>query len=178
MHRPSANKPASERRKRQSSSWLAVVRTYQECNRRYAQLLQAFDLTIAQFDVLTAIHQLGDRAIPKVIAQELLVTRGNITGVLHRLQDRNLLRTYGQAHDGRSYVCELTSSGTALLKSARSAAAMFIDQQLAPFSDSELRDTEKQMNRMRRHLETIDPQAIANRAIAIRGDKQEKVGKE
>ena len=39
-----------QRSKLETTSWLAVVRAYQECNRRYAQLLKGFDLTIPQFD--------------------------------------------------------------------------------------------------------------------------------
>ena len=74
----------SERQQLEASSWFAVVRAYQECNRRYAQMLEHFDLTIPQFDVLTAIRRLP-AATPKQIADELVVTRGNISGLLQRL---------------------------------------------------------------------------------------------
>lgn len=150
------------RQKLQASSWFAVVRAYQECNRRYARLLQAFDLTISQFDLLNAVHRLEDQAMPKLIAEKLLVTRGNITGVLRRLQDRKLIATREQEHDGRSFVCYLTPAGTELLQQAHRATVMFVNEQLAPFSDAELQQTEKQMNRMLSHLQTIDPAALAD----------------
>ncbi len=153
----------SRRKKLQESSWFAVVRAYQECNRRYAQLLHEFDLTIAQFDVLGAVETLGERAMPNAIADELVVTRGNVTGVLQRLKERGLLATRSHERDGRSFICELTSAGSDLLRQARSSAAIFIDQQLAPFDDTELKHTETQMNTMRMHLQTIDPPAIARR---------------
>lgn len=153
------------RRKLQAASWFAVVRTYQECTRRYAQLLRSFDLTIPQFDVMNAIHQLAGQATPKDIADELVVTRGNITGVLQRLQERSLITTRHNELDGRSIVCRLTRPGQALLEQARSAAALFIETQLAPFDDAELRDTEKQMHRMRSHLQTIDPDMIAGQVL-------------
>ena len=79
------------RRALEASSWLAVVRAYQECTRRYAQMLDHFDLTIPQFDVLTAIRRHEPAATPHLIAQDLLVTRGNITGVLQRLQEHDLV---------------------------------------------------------------------------------------
>lgn len=156
----------AQRKKLQASSWFAVVRAYQECTRRYGQLLKGFDLTIPQFDVLSAIHRLADQATPKAIADELVVTRGNITGVLHRLQDRALIQTRHNEHDGRSFVCELTPDGRELLRQARGAAALFIDAQLAPFDDQALQETETQMNRMRSHLQTVDPDAILARALA------------
>ncbi len=154
---------ASTRRQLEAGSWLAVVRAYQACNRRYAQLLHAFDLTIAQFDVLTAVGALGAGAVPKAIADELVVTRGNITGVLHRLRERGLLETRAHARDGRSFVCTLTPAGESLLERARAAASAFIQEQLAPFGDEELADTRRQMERMRRHLQTLDPDAIVRR---------------
>ena len=156
---------STQRVRLETSSWFAVVRCYQECTRRYARLMQGFDLTIPQFDVLSAIHRLGDEATPKAIADQLLVTRGNITGVLHRLQDHGLIATRVHEHDGRSFVCELTDEGRALFRQARLAAALFIDQQLAPFGDEELRQTEEQMNRMHRHLKTIDPEHLAERVL-------------
>lgn len=153
------------RRKLQASSWFAVVRAYQACTRRYALLLKRFDLTIPQFDAMSAIHQLAGRATPKDIADQLLVTRGNITGVLHRLQERSLITTRHNEQDGRSIVCQLTRRGEVLLEQARKAAALFIETQLAPFEDDELRDTEQQMNRMRAHLQTVDPDTIARKVL-------------
>ena len=153
------------RKKLEASSWFAVVRCYQECTRRYTRLMQGFDLTIPQFDVLSAIHKLGEEATPKAIADELVVTRGNITGVLHRLQDHGLLATRVNEHDGRSFVCEMTDQGRTVFRQARLAASLFIDQQLAPFSCDELRQSEDQMNRMRRHLMTIEPEHLAERVL-------------
>ncbi len=155
-----------DRSRLQMNSWMAVVRTYQECTRRYAQLLNGFDLTIPQFDVLNAVIQLGDAATPKAIADQLVVTRGNITGVLHRLQDHGLLVTRTHEYDGRSFVCALTHAGHARLNQARRAAAAFIAEQLAPFDDDALKTTENHMNRMRAHLLTIDPDAIVARVQA------------
>lgn len=148
----------------QASSWIAVVGTYQECNRRYAAMLREFDLTVPQFDVLNAIHSLGDDALPKRIAERMLVTRGNVSGVLNRLQEHDLISTRRTLCDRRSFVCELTPAGLKLFESARSAAALFIEEQLSPFDEDEMRSIEDQMRRMKAHLETLDPVAIALRA--------------
>lgn len=169
--------PQPDRKKLEASSWFSVVRTYQECTRRYAQMLQAFDLTLTQFDVLNAVRGLGERAMPKAIADQLVVTRGNVTGVLHRLQERNLLTTRSNEQDGRSFFCELTSPGNALLDRARQATAVFIDQQLAPFSDDDLRLTETHMNRMRSHLQTIDPDMISGDVLRGHRGKERRSGR-
>ena len=154
------------RRKLEASSWLAVVRAYQECTRLYQKLMQDFNLTIPQFDVLNTITRLGDDATPKAIAAELLVTRGNITGVLYRLEENNLIETHANERDGRSFICELTNEGNDLLKRARKAAAGFISHQLSPFTDAELRQTEAQMREMYAHLREVDLQALQGREFA------------
>lgn len=153
----------------QATSWIAVVETYQECNRRYAAMLREFDLTVPQFDVLNAIASLGADALPKRIADRMLVTRGNVTGVLNRLQERGLIVTRPTPSDGRSFVCELTPAGLRLFDAARKGAALFIDAQLSPFNEDEMRNIEETMHRMRAHLQTLDPVAIASR---VRTDKE------
>ncbi|NNK38077.1 MAG: MarR family transcriptional regulator [Xanthomonadales bacterium] len=156
--------PETPRIRWQTLSWFAVVRTYQECQRRYSALLRHYDLTVTQFDVLNSILRLGDQATPHAIAEELVVTRGNITGVVQRLQEHGWIATRPNEADGRSFVCTLTDSGYHRLEQARRAAALFIDRQLEPFSDQELQETRRQMDRMREHLLTIDPDAVAAQA--------------
>ncbi len=147
------------RQKLEATSWLAVVHAYQECNRRYARLLDAFDLTIPQFDVLTAIAR-SARTTPKTIADELIVTRGNVTGVLRRLQDRGLIETTSNPTDARSFYCVLTPSGRRLLDGALRAAGRFVTRQLEPFSDRDLARTREQMTLMREHLQQLDVDAL------------------
>lgn len=148
-----------------TASWLAVVRAYQTCERQYARLLLAFDLSISQFDVLTAIADLDTRATPAQIAQRLLVTKGNISGLLKRLGERDLVDFCRHASDGRSFLCALTPRAIALLVQAREASSRFIDAQLSPFTDAQLAATRRQMDQMRLHLEGIDPDAIAATAL-------------
>ncbi len=151
----------TNRQRLEAESWLAVVQAYQACNRRYAQMLEHFGLTIPQFDLMSAVYRLRDEATPKAIADELLVTKGNVTGLVSRIEAQELLVRRPHSTDGRSFCCELTDEGLALYRRARRAAARFVSAQLAPFDESELETTRRQMRLMREHLETLDPDAIA-----------------
>ncbi|MEJ2385663.1 MAG: alpha/beta fold hydrolase [Xanthomonadales bacterium] len=150
------------RQRLEAESWLAVIQAYQTCTRRYAQMLEHFGLTIPQFDVMTAVRRLRDDATPKAIADQLLVTKGNVTGLVSRLEARGVLVRRPHSTDGRSFYCELTNDGLALYREARAAAARFVGAQLAPFEDEDLARTREQMRRMREHLETLDPHGIAD----------------
>ncbi|MEJ2515667.1 MAG: MarR family transcriptional regulator [Gammaproteobacteria bacterium] len=151
-----------DRRRLEAESWLAVVHAYQTCTRRYAQMLEHFGLTVAQFDVMSAIERHREYATPKSIADDLLVTKGNVTGLISRLEAHDLLLRRRHPTDGRSFYCELTGEGKALYRRARDAAAAFVRAQLAPFDIPELEFTRDLMERMRAHLETLDPHGIAD----------------
>lgn len=140
----------------QARSWFTVVNAYQTCERQYSKLLAGFGLSIAQFEVLNAIDELGERATPAQIAQRLLVTKGNITGLLKRLSEQQLVEVSPNPEDGRSQRCRLASGVTERLAMARRAGAAFIAEQLAPFTDEQLQQTEAQMKRMHEQLRSMD----------------------
>ena len=137
-------------------AWKQVVTAYQTCTRRYAEMLGHFGLTIPQFDVLSAVSALQPEALPSTVAERLLVTRGNITGILKRLEAQGLLRRAAHTGDGRALVCQLTPQGAALLQRASAAAAAFIEAQLSPFDDPTVAMVGNTMRRMTQHLMAMD----------------------
>lgn len=155
----------------QARSWFSVVLAYQACERQYGRLLAGLGFTIAQFEVLNAVDELGDRATPARIAQRLLVTKGNISGLLKRLGGSDLIRVSPNPDDGRSQLCQLGPRVAPRLAAARRASAAFIAQQLSPFSDDQLTTTELQMTQMRQHLEAMDTEQLAATA---RGGRDER----
>lgn len=144
-------------------TWFAVVRAYATCERQYARLLSRFGLTIPQFDAMTAVERRGGEATPAEVAESLMVTRGNVSGLIRRLEERGLLTIEPHPRDARSVRCALTRTARTRMARARLAADAFIGAQMAPFDASALADTELRMEQMRRHLERMDPDAIADR---------------
>lgn len=149
---------------RAERTWFAVIRAYQLCTRRYEEALSRLDLTPSQFDVLCTVAKLGKDAQPNRIAEELLVTRSNVTGLVQRLVRRQWLRRVRNPGDGRSRIVRLTESGRSLLERARPVARAFIDAQMAPFEPEELDATRAVMERMEDHLKTLDLAAVFDRA--------------
>ncbi len=128
-------------------------------------MLGHFELTVPQYDLLRAVKRLGEHASPKNIADEMLVTRGNITGLLQRLKARGLLTTRQDKTDGRSFVCALTGTARGLITGVDRAAASFVSEQLSPFNTGQLMEVGTMMRAMRTHLETMDPDAIASKIL-------------
>lgn len=144
-----------------TAAWLSVVQAYRTCEAQFERLLAHFELSTAQYEVLNIVHESGGSAQPTQIAERLLVTRGNITGLLARLEAGGWVRLAAHPTDGRARVCELTTRAKHVVVEARAAASRFIELQCAPFTAGELAVTREIMDRMRAHLATMDVAQIA-----------------
>jgi DNA-binding MarR family transcriptional regulator len=75
--------------------------------------LEKYDLTLAQFGVLANL-QAAPEISQQALANRLFVTKGNIVGLLNRLECRGLVQRRPDPDDGRTHIVSLTEQGTAL----------------------------------------------------------------
>jgi DNA-binding MarR family transcriptional regulator len=68
-------------------------------------------LTMPQFDVLAQLERRGDGMTPGELTRELLVTKGNVTGIVERLVRRGFVERRRVPHDGRARRLVLTPEG-------------------------------------------------------------------
>lgn len=61
-----------------------MVRTYSKFVHRMHQVFSRYGLTGPQFDVLATLHR-GEGIMQQELAERLLVTKGNVTGVIDRM---------------------------------------------------------------------------------------------
>lgn len=90
--------------------WLRLARVYNRNLRAAEAQLRAFDLTAAQFDVLAQVGRSGE-VTQRELARRLLVSQGNVTQLLVRMERRGLL---SRRRDGRAKQVALTDAGRAL----------------------------------------------------------------
>ena len=90
--------------------WLRLARVFQKIDTQSARLFQQYGLTTAQFDVLA---RLGASAgiTQQELAASLLVTKGNVSQVLDRMEQRGLIV---RRQEGRTKYLFLTEQGQAL----------------------------------------------------------------
>lgn len=148
------------------SSWRSVIKAYQACDRQFEILLGECGLTTTQFDALSAIDALGGNAKLSEVAARLLVTKGNVTGLIQRLQAHQLVEIESFPLDRRVTFCLLTREGKRRLAKAQRGAMQFVEHQLSPFSDDECGVVEDVMGRMIQQLESMDPRALAKSATS------------
>ncbi len=83
-------------------------------------VLQRFDLSIADFDVLNALRRVGDRhgSKPSDLARSSLITTGAMTARLDRLEQAGLIRRAPDPDDRRGVRVSLTAQGSKLARQA------------------------------------------------------------
>jgi DNA-binding MarR family transcriptional regulator len=94
-------------------TWLHLNHITHTVQRRLSAHLERYDLTLAQFGVLAQL-QAAPHISQQALADWLFVTKGNIVGLLNRLEDRGLVERRSDPQDGRTHLVSLTHQGAAL----------------------------------------------------------------
>src|SRR3984893_978169 len=94
-------------------TWLHLNRIRHAVARRLSAHLERYDLTLAQFGVLAQLQAIPDIS-QQALADWLFVTKGNIVGLLNRLEDRGLVERRADPEEGRTHIVSLTPQGAAL----------------------------------------------------------------
>ena len=74
-------------------------------------LRQNFSVTLPQFDVLSELERAGDPLTMSQLSKELMVSNGNVTGVIDRLEKTRFVKRVRAEHDRRIQFIELTAKG-------------------------------------------------------------------
>jgi DNA-binding MarR family transcriptional regulator len=104
-------------------AWLRLVRVFQKVDRASVDLLRKWDLSVAQFDVLVQVGN-ADGITQQRLADQLLVTKGNVCQLLDRMEERGLLV---RQQEGRANHIHLTEKGRALRAETVPAQEQLID---------------------------------------------------
>ena len=94
--------------------WVVVARCYATYAKAIASKVQDYGLTTPQFGTLEALYHVGPLSLGD-LADKLLVTGGNVTYVMDRLEDQGLVYRYRRPDDRRVIQAKLTPEGRALV---------------------------------------------------------------
>ncbi len=122
--------------RREVLAWLHLVRVHQRIGQEEYAYLAEHGLTPAQFDVLA--HLASEPGLnQQTLAERLLVTKGNVCGLIDRMERDGLVERRPDPSDRRSYRLQLTEAG----RRAFEAAAPGLEETIASqMSHLELED--------------------------------------
>ena len=102
---------------------MALVTAADRARRAMSQTLQPFDVTLAQFNVLTILAKNKELPIFQIAARMVEATPG-ITRLVSTLESKGLLRRVQAKGDRRQQLCSLTPRGQRLLQDVLPSVAV------------------------------------------------------
>ena len=116
-------------------AWLRLTHIYQRVDRATATRLRAADLSVAQFDVLVHLGA-AEGLTQQELADSLLVTKGNISQLIAKMERRGLIR---RCQDGRAMNLFLTDEGRRLRETVVPAHEAWLASQFGGLTPEETR---------------------------------------
>ena len=97
------------------SVWVRLLKSYGLLLREVRRSIPE-DLTLPQFDVLVQLHRRPEGMTSRELTRELLVTAGNVTGIVERLVRLGLAERRPVPQDRRAVRVRLTGRGRQLMR--------------------------------------------------------------
>lgn len=123
--------------------------------RRFAQDLSDFDLTVPQFFVLRSIMLSGEQCTMGALADDTLQCSATMTGIVDRLARMGLVLRERDAHDRRRVLVGLTSAGSTVLQRVRRSREKRLTETLAHLPPQDAREL---LRLLRLYLEAFQRQ--------------------
>ena len=106
--------------------WITLARCYATYSKAVASKVQDYGLTTPQFGTLEALYHLGPLSLGE-LAEKLLVTGGNVTYVMDRLEDQGLVYRYRRPDDRHVIQARLTAEGRELVAEVFPSHASYVE---------------------------------------------------
>lgn len=94
--------------------WVVLARCYNSFAQNEAGRIKDYEITPPQFGVLETLAHLGPLKMCE-LAEKLLMSGANVTGVVDRLEEKGLVQRVMEADDRRTYRIHLTTLGGKLI---------------------------------------------------------------
>jgi DNA-binding MarR family transcriptional regulator len=101
------------------------------------RLARQFDTTLPRFDVMAALYRTPEGMMMSDLSRFLLVSNGNVTGIVDRLVSEGLVQRARRNGDRRTSIVQLTRAGHEIFRKMASAHERWIAELLAGVTKSD-----------------------------------------
>lgn len=148
----SAPLPISKQRLR---LWLRLLRSSRAIEAQLRERLRTrFSITLPQFDVMAALARSEEGMTMTELSRQLMVSNGNVTGIIDRLVAEKLVLRQAPASDRRSFIVRLTPKGASQFSVIAKAHEGWIDEMLEEFGAMEAELIISQLDELVRRVRT------------------------
>ena len=122
-------RPGSKQRLR---LWIRLLRTARAIEAELRERLRKeFAVTLPQFDVMATLSRKKDGMSMTELSRMLMVSNGNVTGIIDRLATEGLVLRRAPANDRRSYIVRLTTKGVSQFAMIAKVHEFWVDELLS-----------------------------------------------
>lgn len=146
------------------SLWVRLMKTHNLILNSVRQSLHG-RCTLPQFDVMVQLHREPSGLTSREISRRLLVSAGNLTGIVGRLQADGLARREVVARDRRSFRIKLTPRGRRLMARLIETHRRDLEKILAPIPSGRQEALRSLLGVALRRLEARPGPAAGRRAV-------------
>jgi DNA-binding MarR family transcriptional regulator len=145
----------TKRQKESLKLWIELLRYSNKLEQIIDNKLRHnYGQNISRFDVLSQL----DRAKPEgltvgELAGQLIASKGNITGLLDRMQKDGLIEKEAKKNDRRSYLVRHTNKGRALFAEMAEKNAQWVETALADIDIEHMKEFAQFLSKSRNSLD-------------------------
>nr|WIE91723.1 MarR family transcriptional regulator [Mesorhizobium sp. WSM4875] len=120
--------------------WIRLLRASRTIEAELRERLKKeFDTTLPRFDVMAALYRSPDGMLMSDLSRFLLVSNGNITGIVDRLVSEGLVTRARRNGDRRTSMVRLTEEGSKSFAAIAAAHENWVGELLGTVSEDEAR---------------------------------------
>jgi len=124
------------------------------------RLREQFDMTLPRFDLMAQLDRAPNGMTLGELSQRMMVTNGNVTGLVDRLVAQKLVARRPAPHDRRAQIVSLTPEGRRAFRAMARANGNWIAEILGDLSPGETKELMRLLDKAK---------ASARKAAAKRG---------
>ena len=117
------------------------------------RLRENFSITLPQFDVLSELERASKPLTMSELSHELMVSNGNVTGVIDRLEKNGFIERHRPKHDRRIQQIELTTQGRRQFNKMALQHEKWLDRLLSDLSMKDMSSLKTLLLKMRHSAE-------------------------
>lgn len=137
--------------------WLrALTFTNMVEQRVRTRLRTDFEVTLPRFDVMAALYDTPEGLSMGEVSRRLMVSNGNVTGIVERLERERLVGRRTRLDDRRSQLVRLTSAGRATFVEMAEAHEGWISSMLSSLSGEEVEQLKYLLGRAKQSVMNSD----------------------
>jgi DNA-binding MarR family transcriptional regulator len=161
--KPAARAATRPVRKQRLRLWLRLLLARRAIEVELRERLRVrFAMTLPQFDVMAALARNDGGITMTELSRALMVSNGNVTGIIDRLMARQYVVRQASAKDRRRYIVQLTPKGAARFNTVAKVHEEWVDELLSVFGPKE---AETMLVKFESLIHSISNQGTSDREV-------------